>query len=497
MKQYFIGIDNGGTVSKAALFDIEGNEITTAWRYVDTINLKDGWSERDASKMWLSTASAIREVIVNSKIEPQQIACVSCTGHGNGLYLIDKKGELARNAINSNDERAVKYIEQWKKNGIDDKVLNKTAQSLWAAQPNALLSWIRDNEPYVFDNIDYILMAKDFIRYKLTGEIAAEITDMSATSLMNVVTGKYDIEVLNLFSLEQIENMLPPIVESTDICGYVTPQAAIQTGLLVGTPVAAGVFDIDACALSSGVINSEQMSIVAGTWGNNQYISQKPLIDKDLFMTSRYAIPGWYIMLEGSPTSTGNMQWVTNNLFKKEREEMGDRFFEWVSYQVDSIEPNASDIIFLPFVYGNNCGCNIKSGFYGISSKHTSAHLLLALFEGVTFSHYQHFCRLMNFRDKPQTIRFTGGASRSSVWCQMFADCMGVAVEVPKGSELGAFGAAITAMTAVGAYSSLTETVNSVTNIARRYEPNMLRHEVYQKKYRKYQNLISLLKQMC
>ena len=116
-------------------------------------------------------------------------------------------------------------------------------------------------------------------------------------------------------------------------------------------------------------------------------------------------------------------------MFRKERDEMGSAFFDWVASEVASVEPSDSSLIFLPFVYGSNCGA-VQSGFYGISSKHTSAHLLTALFEGVVFAHYQHFNRLLHFRSKPDTIRFTGGAARSDVWCQLFADCMGI--HVPK-----------------------------------------------------------------
>ncbi len=494
MGNYYLGIDNGGTVSKAALFDEQGTELATAWRYVNVLSPKEGWSERDASEMWQQTAASIREVIATAGIDSADISCVACTGHGNGLYLVDSTGKPVRNAINSSDERAVDYIQQWHSEGVYEQVLPLTAQSLWAAQPNALLSWLRDHEPYNFEQISSVLMAKDFIRFKLTGEIAAEITDMSATSLMNVPEGRYDSRVLSLFGLEGIASMLPPLVESTALCGKVTEEAAHLTGLKPGTKVAAGMFDIDACALSSGIVDSQQLSIVAGTWGNNQYISQEPLIDKDLFMTSRYSIPGWYIMLEGSPTSTGNMQWVTNNMFRKERDEMGSAFFDWVASEVASVEPSDSSLIFLPFVYGSNCGA-VQSGFYGISSKHTSAHLLTALFEGVVFAHYQHFNRLLHFRSKPDTIRFTGGAARSDVWCQLFADCMGIPVEVPKGTELGAFGAALAAMVADGRYNSLPEAVASVTSIRRRYEPNAIRHEIYQEKYARYQKLISLLQQ--
>ena len=130
MGRYYLGIDNGGTVSKAALFDERGNELATAWRYVEVLTPKDGWSERDATEMWLQTAASVREVIASAGIDSADIACVACTGHGNGLYLIDAEGKPVRNAINSSDERAAAYIRKWQEEGVYEKVLPLTAQSL-------------------------------------------------------------------------------------------------------------------------------------------------------------------------------------------------------------------------------------------------------------------------------------------------------------------------------------------------------------------------------
>ena len=494
MSKYYLGIDNGGTASKAALYDSRGKELATAWRYVEILAPREGWSERDAGRMWLDTAEAIREVIEQVGVDSADIAAVACTGYGNGLYIVDESDRPVRNAINSNDERAGAYIEDWRARGVDAAALPLTAQSIWAAQPNALLAWLRDNEPENFSRIKWVMMAKDYIRFMLTGEAAAEITDMSATSLMNVVEGRYDDRVLELFGIESVRGMLPPLVESTQVCGEVTEDAARLTGLKAGTKVAGGMFDVDACAIASGIVDSNQFSVVAGTWGNNQYISREPLIDPDLFMTSRYCVPGWYLMLEGSPTSTGNMQWLIATVFAAERVEKGDGFHDWADSQASSVDPAASSIIFLPFLYGCNCG-DLRSGFYGLSYKTTKAHLLAALFEGVVFSHYQHFNRLLDFIEKPETIRLTGGASRSGVWCRMFADCMGIPVEVPRGTELGTFGAAMAAMVAGDEFASLTEAAGALTSVARRYEPDMRRHEVYQRKYEKYQRLIGLLKQ--
>ena len=490
---YFLGIDNGGTMSKAAVFDAFGKELSVASCRVNMLTPRPGWSDRNMDQLWHDTAVVIRQAIEKSGIRPEDIRGVACTGHGNGLYILDKNGKPLRNAIYSSDERAQSYIDQWLKNKVDEQVLPMTAQSLWSAQPAPLLAWMRDHEPDLFCNIGTVFVVKDFIRYCLTGEIRAEITDMSGTGLMNVVDGKYDNAVLEAYGLPEIAPLLPPLMESVEIGGYVTKEASTQTGLPEGIPVAGGMFDIDACALSSGILNSGQFSLVAGTWGNNQYIAQKPLIDKELFMTSRYTIPGWYLMLEGSPTSAGNLEWFLETFFENDRKEWGDNFYVHLSDLVSSVKPTDSQILFLPFLYGCNNG-NLKGGFFGLDASHGKAELLRAVFEGVVFSHYQHIERLLNFREFPDVIRLTGGAARSPVWCQLFADCIGVPVEVPAGSELGSLGAAMAATIATGYYKNFIEAVNAMTSIEKRYEPNPEYTAVYRSKYAQYRGLIKKLK---
>lgn len=493
MDRYFLGIDNGGTMSKAALFNHKGEEIAVVVRDVKCFLAPNGGNERDANLMWQKTIAAIRQVIEISKVSAEQIKAVSCTGHGNGLYLVDENGNPVRKAINSTDSRAQNYISEWIENGVDKKALPFTTQSLWAAQPNALLAWLRDNEPESLEKARWILMAKDYVRLKLTGEVYAEITDMSGTSLMNVVTGEYDNEVLKIFGLEEFANMLPPLVGSAEQAGAITTEVAKLTGLKAGTQVAGGMFDIDACGLASGIVDEAQMSMVVGTWGNNQYIARKPLIDPDLFMTSRYSIPGWYLMLEGSPTSASNLDWFIQNFLQTEKEQKGKDFFPWLNTQVDSISVDESDLVFLPFLYGCNEKNPVSSGFQNLKGEHKRAHLIRAVYEGIVFSHKHHIERLMNFRDKPEVIRCTGGATQSNVWMQMFADTIGIPIEVPAGTQLGALGAAMAASVCAGEYVDFAEAINNMTAIERRFEPNKKNEEIYQQKYLKYKELITKL----
>jgi len=494
MAKYLLGIDNGSTMSKAALFTPEGREVAVAARKIEAIEPAPGISERDADKMWRDTAEAIKEVIASAGIDAGEIACIACTGHGNGLYLVDADAKPVRNAINSMDSRAQSYVDRWLADGVDEKVLPMTTQCLWPAQPNALLSWLRDNEPQTMEKARWAFFAKDFIRAQLTGEVFAELTDMSGSSLMNVVTAEYDYQVLELFGITDMKDLLPQLVRTQDICGRVTAEAAELTGLKFGTPVAGGMFDIDACGLASGIVDERQMSLVAGTWGNNQYIAREPLIDKDLFMTSCYSMPGWYLMLEGSPTSASNLEWFVTEFVKPvEGDGTVGSVFDVCNELVASVAPGASQIVFLPFLYGANVPVSAKSCLLGLEGWHRRAHVLRAIYEGIVFGHNTHLRRLLNFREVPEVIRFTGGAARSEVWVQMFADCFQIPVEIPEGSELGALGAAIAAGVACGMFNDYPEAVGAMTRIARRQDPDPALKDVYAEKYEKYHEMISVL----
>ena len=496
MGRYLLGIDNGCTVSKAGFFTLDGREVAVASDKTELLCPQEGWAERDMDQMWLKTAAVVKEVVAKAGVGADEIACVACTGHGNGLYLIDKAGAAVRNAILSMDSRARKYSDQWIAEGIDKKVRPKTMQSVWAAQPNALLAWLRDNEPEAIDKAEWVLMAKDYIRFKLTGEVNAELTDFSGTSLMNLQSRSYDQELLADFGIGQMRDLLPPIVQTADICGHITIEAAEATGLKAGTPVAGGMFDIDACGLACGVVDESQLCMIVGTWGNNQYISKRPVVSEDVFMTSCYSMPDYYLMLEGSATSGSNLEWFLTQFFEAERviaAEQGGSVYDICNELVGSTEPEHSNIVFLPFLYGSNANPDAQASFLGINAWHNRGHILRAIYEGVVFGHKTHVERLLKFRDMPDVIRLTGGAARSDVWLGIFADIFQTPVQIPDGTELGALGAAIAAAVASGCFGSFEEAVERMVHFSRLVEPNRERAELYEGKYERYEKVIEAL----
>ena len=226
---YFIGLDNGGTATKAALFDRSGKEIGKAVVATASITPKPGFVERDMEEMWEANCSVISRVLSETGVDTKDVAGIGIAGHGKGLYLWGKDGKPARNGIISTDNRAWVYPKRWAENGTEDKVFARTAQHILACQPVSLLAWLRDNEPESYRNIRWVFECKDYVRFRLTGEARAEITDCSGANLMNLHTRDYDGELLKLFGLEEIAEALPPLCRATEICGHVTEEAAERT----------------------------------------------------------------------------------------------------------------------------------------------------------------------------------------------------------------------------------------------------------------------------
>jgi L-xylulokinase len=498
MGQYLLGIDNGSTVSKAALFDITGKEIAIASCRSETEYPHPGWTERDMESMWYDTTCAIREVLQKSGIASHEIAGIGCTGHGNGVYLLDKQGQPLRNGIQSMDTRAAGILAEWSERDVHTRAFPYVIQSFWPAQPNALLAWLKKHEPGNYENIGAILLCKDYIKYRLTGEVTTDYSDMSGSSLMDVRRKRYSRDLLALYDIEEIFEALPRLVHSFEVAGKVTSEAAAATGLTEGTPVVSGLFDIDSSAVGCGAVSAGQACIIAGTWSINEVITAEPLVDPSLFMTTLFCAPGLFLSTEASATSAANLEWFVNQCCgeeKYEAQKRGVSIWEVINEEVASLPPGSTNIIFHPFLFGSNVQSSARAGFYGLGGWHTRTHMLRALYEGVVFCHLSHIEKLRAAGACFDTARLTGGGSRSPVWTQMFADTIGVPMEVSDGTELGARGAALSAGIGVGLYRDYQEAVDAAVKVVRLQEPNMSHTSLYLERYAEYQRLVKVMQE--
>ena len=491
--KYLMGIDNGGTFSKAAIFDENGQQISVASVPTVTITPKPGYTERDMEELWQVNAQAVKEAIEKSGINPADIAGVSFSGHGKGLYLVGKDGKPSYNGIISTDARAWAYVKKWKEDGTAKKVYEKTYQDILACQPVSLLAWLKDNCPEVIENTKYVFAVKDYVRYRMTGEAYAEMSDFSGGNLVNLATGKYDRELMELFGIGEVFDCLPPLKNAADVCGYVTKEASELTLLPEGTPVSAGMFDVNACGIASGLSDGEKMCMIAGTWSINEFIAKEPVLNGTVALNSMFCIPGYYLVEESSPTSAGNMEWFVRNLMNYEKNDAkakGGSVYDITNEWVASIEPQDNHIIFLPFLNGSNEDALAKGTFIGLTAYHSKKHMLRAVYEGIVFSHLTHVKKLLRNREVPESIRLSGGAANSDVWVQIFADALQIPIDVIEDKELGAQGAAIAAGIAAGIYKDYNDGIEKTVKITKTVQPRPEYKEIYEKKYQTYRRVI-------
>ena len=494
--RYLLGIDNGGTFSKAALFDETGRQAACVSVPTELITPKPGYTERDMEELWQVNAQAVRQVMEKSGIDPRQVAGLSFSGHGKGLYLWGKDDRPVGNGILSTDTRAWEYPEKWKKDGTADAVYEMTFQDILACQPVSLLAWMKDHCPEAVEQTKYVFSVKDYIRYRLTGQAYGEYSDFSGANLVNLNTGQYDRKLLEKFGLGEIYEKLPPLKRSFDLCGCVTEEASKLTGLVPGTPAAAGMFDVNACGIACGLHQEGQMCMIAGTWSINEFLAKAPVLGHKVSLNSMFCIPGYYLVEESSPTSAGNMEWFIRNLMSSEKEacrETGRSVYDTANAWVDSVAPEESSLIFLRYLNGSNVNPLAKGTFIGLTAYHNRKHMLRAVYEGIVFSHALHVERLLKNCPVPETIRLAGGAANSKVWVQIFADVLQIPIETIEDKELGAQGAAMAAGISAGIYQDYPDAIQKTVRVTDKIMPRPECREIYRKKYEKYKAVIGAL----
>lgn len=484
--KYYIGLDNGGTVIKACVFDEEGRQVSVERQKIDVLLPQDGFTERELLEVFEANVRAVRGAVEKAGVDKKDILSIGISGHGKGLYLLDKQGRELYRGIVSTDTRAIGVRKHFDETGVSERIYRENCQKVLESQPVCLLRWLKENDRETYDKIGYVLSVKDYIRYKLTGKIFAEYTDISGSNLINLRTGKKDLAQLEMFGIEEMYGCIPPIVQSFEDCGNLQKSVAEKLGLGGHVRVCGGMFDIDACALSVGIVDERDICVIAGTWSINEYISKTPVTGARS-MNSFYCLPEYYLVEECSPTSAGNFEWFVKNLAK-------GKSYEEISEAVGALSVEESKAVFLPFLFASNEeNTDLKGTFAYITARTGFAELARAVFEGVTFAHKRHVDKLLSVRGKPRTVRLTGGAANSKVWSQMFADVLGLTVETVADREHGCFGAGIAGAVCARIYPDLPTALAKTVKADMVYTPDGKKTEIYQKKYERYLRLVKAM----
>ncbi|MDR5836496.1 FGGY-family carbohydrate kinase [Caballeronia sp. LZ034LL] len=482
METYLLGVDSGSTATKAVIFDTAGRALATGSRRVEQRQPHARHVERDMQDTWLAACGAIRDAL--AQMPDVAIAAVGVTGHGDGLYLADAAGAPLGPGILSLDSRAFGVREQWREAGVLDAALTLTGQQPYPYAAVSLLKWIQLNEPERFARIGHALFCKDWLRLCLTGVPATDPTEASS-SFTEVRSQTYHDDVLALYGLEAIRGALPEIVPSAAQAGRVSALAAAQTGLAEGTPVACGLHDVTSSAVGMGNTEPGVLSITAGTFSINEILSAQPRTD------ARWACrngtrPGQWMNMSISPASSSNVDWATRELFRHEAQEAmrrGCSLFDLIGDEVEAAFNEPSSVMFHPFLFGSPFEEPASASFFGVRSWHCRAHLARAVLEGMVFNHRWHVEALTSAFPAARA-GLTGGGSSSPLLAQLFADALGVAVDIPESQEASALGAALCAGVSVGVYASLDDAAARACRVQRTHAPDPQRHARLDDAYR-------------
>jgi L-xylulokinase len=309
-----------------------------------------------------------------------------------------------------------------------------------------------------------VLWWKDYVRMSLTGVACSDFTDAGAAGLLDLTTRSW----------KKNRPELPPLQESTALAGRVTPAVAHKTNLPSGTPVFTGCIDCEAAAIGSGVSEPDQLSIVAGTWSINQAFVDVPPTSTNVFLANPSSQPGRWLLLEGSPTSASHFDWLVRAIRGRS---------DFTKVAALAAAAPASDLLFLPRLFAE------QSAFVGLGPQHDLGAMARAVMAGVAYSHRAHVEKLRAQGLRFRVARLAGGATRSPFWCQLFADVLGIRIEVPAVAEPGALGAALIAGVGAGIWPTLAEAQRATVRVDRTFEPHAPTREFHHRAYARFQQL--------
>lgn len=461
---FYLGIDAGQTVVKAVLFDEDFNEVGQGKQASPNASPEPRFVERSQDDLWSAANSAISEAISTSGVSAKDIQGVGIAGHGDGLHLVDAKGDAVGPAIMAVDSRAWREMDAILSDSESSKrILETSGQVPFLGSTGVIMSWVNNNKPELLDKSDSMLFCKDVLRLRLTGSVGTDFSDASA-SFLDVANSKWSKQVLAEYGLHDYENLLPNLNKSTDMVAGVSKAAAEQTGLVEGTQLAAGSHDVHAAALGMGSLIEDTLTMVAGSFSINAVTTTNTAVDPR--WQSRLSLDAQLrIAMSTSATASTTLEWVLKTLGLNDSDAR-ERVFK----QASEIKQSDDLPILLPYLYASPFG-EVPSGtFLGLRSWHTPAHLIRATLEGLVWMHLWHTDALSSAFNFEGVIRLAGGVSRSAMYCQMVADAMNVQVQTIQTRETGAFGAA--GLVAMGTGQLSSEQLSNKVKVDKTFEPD-------------------------
>ncbi|EFH89307.1 xylulokinase [Ktedonobacter racemifer] len=504
--QALLGIDLGTTGVKAALFAAEdGRVLTDAFIDYPLYHPQPGWAEQQPSEWWQATLTAIQGCLERASslgVRPSDIRGVGLSGQMHGVVLLDEQQQVLRPCIIWADQRSDAQCRWMTERVGAAQLISYVSNPALTGFTAPKLLWVRDNEPEIFARARTLLLPKDYIRYRLTGVLAMEISDAAGTCLLDVKQGTWSREVLSAIELDP--SLLPPVVPADAASGSITDEVQALTGLPAGIPVAGGGADNACGAVGNGIVEPGLALLSVGTSGIVLAHATSPRVDISgpvpRVHTFNHAVPGaWYLM--GVTQGAGlSLRWVRDNIGLPERaleRWTGVDAYETLAREAESVPAGSEGLIFLPYLQGErtpHLDAYARGGWIGLTASHDRRHLVRSVLEGVAFS-LKDCMTIIREQGLPlEQVRATGGGAKSPLWRQIIADILETELVTTNASEGPAFGAALLAGVAGGVYASVPEACARTVRIVERTAPNAALAPAYRQAYETYRALYPALK---
>lgn len=455
-----------------------------------------GWAEQDPLDWWRACQLAVRNVLQQAGITKGDIACVGFSGQMHGAVLLDAKDEVIRPAIIWCDQRTEEQAKQLAESPGTDRLLQLTCNPPLTNFTLTKLLWVREKEPKNWARFRHLMLPKDYVRFRLTGERAIDVADASGTLLLDVAHRKWSSEVLESTGIDP--RVLPALCESPQICGHISGAAAEATGLQAGTPAVAGAGDQAAGAVGMGIVQPGAVSATIGTSGVVFAATDRPALDpRGRIHTFCHAVPGrWHVM--GVTQAAGlSLRWFADN-FGVTAGNGSDRY-DTLTREAGAAPAGAGGVFWAPYLMGErtpHCDPKASAALLGLTASHTRANVIRAILEGVAYSLKDTFTIFDEMNVPVERIRLGGGGARSPLWRQIQADVYDHEVELVEAEEGAAYGAAILAGVGAGGWKSVDEACSQVVRVAQRITPHREASAAMQRSYATYRRIYPALREV-
>ena len=497
---HLLGIDIGTSGTKTLICTDDGTVVATATSPYPISSPRPGWSEQDPADWWTATVAATQAVLRKAKLKGAAIGGIGLSGQMHGSVFLADGVKPLRPALLWNDQRTGEQCAQIEsKAGGRARLIERVANPALTGFTAPKILWVRQHEPRVYAKTKHVLLPKDYIRLRLTGEYATEVSDASGTLLLDVAHRRWSDELLGLLQIDK--SLLPPVSESTEVTGRLTAGAAAALGLSAGTPVVGGAGDNAAGAVGSGVVTAGIVSAILGTSGVVFAHSDQPVRDElGRVHTMCHAVPGKWCVFGCMLSAGGSFQWFRNHMAPAENAAAGKRKidpYELLVAEAATAPAGCEGLFFLPYLTGERCphpDPTARGGWIGLTARTTRAMMVRSLLEGVTFGMRDALEIMRSMGVGVSQVRASGGGAKSDFWRQLQADIYRAPVVLTNAAEGPAYGAALLAGVGIGAWSSVEQACRGSIRAVAKVTPNKRSAALYDRHYAVYDKLYGDLK---